>query len=311
DDSGGFEAFGVVDDVPATAPAPAEMVGLDTPPPPGSAPAPNLQRATDLPAIPDQTRLTGPFQAQPRLEQAAPQTANATPVAMSPAATQAPLAASVAASVPPLGLTAAELELYNNSLEGPREGRFVRFVGQLMLLTIIGVLGFSLFVLYRNDWNVDFSNLDTMFNRAMGHATPPAQKSLLEQLEPSRPSLALAKFANGNKVLTASGVVRNSNMTAVRYLHVSAQLLEGKRIVARAEAPAGNSFTPGELATHDKGSLYDLTNPAGKNGRNTKIAPQRSVDYMVVFTDVPEDFKVGGKYTVKVKVSKAERYEGP
>lgn len=196
-------------------------------------------------------------------------------------------------------------------LETPREGRFVRFVGKLMLLTVFGALGFGLFVLYRNDWQVDFSNLDRMLDRALGNApVTQATGAVTEGLEVSRPVVAKAQFIDGKKVITATGVVRNTGALSKRFIVVRAEIRRGVQVMVMAKAPAGNVFPPEELATLDKESLYSLTNPAGKNGRNAKVAPQQSVEYMVVFTEFPEDFSLD-RYQVVAKVDTAELYRGP
>ena len=224
-----------------------------------------------------------------------------------PAATPAPAYPQQAAPIP--GYQDPSIDIYG--LETPGEGRFVRFVGKLMLLTVFGALGFGLFVLYRNDWQLDFSNLDRMLDRALGNApVTQATGAVTEGLEVSRPVVAKAQFIDGKKVITATGVVRNTGALSKRFIVVRAEIRRGVQVMVMAKAPAGNLFPPEEIATLDKESLYSLTNPAGKNGRNAKVAPQQSVEYMVVFTEFPEDFSLD-RYQVVAKVDTAELYRGP
>ncbi|MBW2730936.1 MAG: hypothetical protein JRH20_01000 [Deltaproteobacteria bacterium] len=193
----------------------------------------------------------------------------------------------------------------------PRQSRAVKAVGILMLLSITLTLAFGLFVLFRNDWTLDFSNLDRMVEHAFG-GTPiaPPRDTLDEQLSLSKPALTRYQFLDGTPALAASGVVRNLRGETKRYVYVRAELRKGRQIVSRARAPAGNVFTRDEFATLDKESLYSTSNPAGKNGRNTKIPVGASVGYMVVFTAVPPDYSPG-KYDVVAHIDSVESYEAP
>lgn len=314
----GFEAFGQVEAPPSsTAPAPA-------------APAPAVVDASRVPTMPEQD--ISAFASPATAGAAPPQQAAASAQPMAQAGmVQGAYAPQPTGAMPPPGYAppgygqpgwgpgAAPPQQMGPgyAMPGmadpydlqPRESRAVRVIGMSMLLLITLALAFGLFVLARNDWRLDFSNLDRMLERALGGDAPTATRdSPREQLSVSEPALARHQFLDGSKVLAATGVVRNLRGAAKRYVYVRAELRQGDLIVASARAPAGNVFTRDELATMDKESLYSLSNPAGKSGRNAKIAVGGSVEYMVVFTKLPHDY-APSKYKVVTRVDSVEAHE--
>lgn len=194
-------------------------------------------------------------------------------------------------------------------LSDPRAGSVARGIGLVVSVVVFGSIVFGLFVLSRNDWSLDPSRLDIMLDRALHGTSDPLPRELAN-LETSQPIVDLTKLADDRPVVTAEGVVKNTGSTVRRFIYLRAEIRQRDRVIASAEAPAGNLFRRAELGRLTKTTLASLINPAGRQGRNAKVEPGESVAYMVVFTDLPAGF-VLAEHEVVARVSKAELNEGP
>jgi hypothetical protein len=181
-----------------------------------------------------------------------------------------------------------------------------------MTIVLVAGIGFSFFVLYKNDWSLDLANVGVMVDRAFGGGTSRASgDETLRGLEVSVPIVSEAELSDGTRVLTAEGLVKNNDTRARKFIYVRASLKDGHdRTVARAEAPAGNVFSKTRLAQLSPTKLRSSMNPAGRDGRNAKLEPGETVAYMVVFTAVPHDYSAT-EHEVEATVSEAELYAGP
>lgn len=223
-----------------------------------------------------------------------------------PAAIPAP----AAARLPPIGdhdpTLAQDFRRFQPA--HPLQSKPVRVLSMLVTLVVFSCIGFALFVLYQNDWSFDLSNFDKMLSRALGEpaeALPPE----IDKLEVSLPIADLTRLAGGEPVVTAEGVIKNVGTKTRRFIYVRAQIKRGSRVVASAEAPAGNLFKRAELAQLTRKQLHASLNPAGQQGRNARIEPGESVAYMVVIWDLPPDFLLS-EHEIVADVSQAEIYEG-
>ena len=104
--------------------------------------------------------------------------------------------------------------------------------------------------------------------------------------------------------------MKNNDTRSRRYVYVRARLLRHGREVAAVEAPAGNLFTPEELAGLDRLGVQGRITPAGSDGRNLRLEPGQNLEYMVVMTRLPADYSPD-RYSVTVEVSQAELRDGP
>ena len=185
--------------------------------------------------------------------------------------------------------------------------RGMKIFGVFMsLVLILGTL-FFLFVLYQNSWSLDLANFGSMVARAFGGSAKPSSGSdKLRGLDITSPIVAEARLSSGERVVTAEGAIKNDDTRMRRYLYVRASILDNHgRRVASVESPAGNMFSKEELSTLSRTQLNSHVNPAGKDGRNAKIAPGDNVAYMVVITEVPADFS-RTKYRVIAEISQAD-----
>jgi hypothetical protein len=176
----------------------------------------------------------------------------------------------------------------------------------MSLVLVLGML-FFLFVLYQNNWSLDLANFGSMVSRAFGGSARPSPASdKLRGLDITSPIVAEARLASGERVVTAEGAIKNDDTRLRKYIYVRASLLDSHgRRVAGGEAPAGNMFSKEELGRLSKTQLTSHVNPAGKDGRNAKIAPGDNVAYMVVITEVPADYS-RTKYRVTAEISNAD-----
>jgi hypothetical protein len=196
-------------------------------------------------------------------------------------------------------------------LPAPQAGRTARAFGLLMTVAIGLFLLFGLFVLARNDWSLDLSNVGLMLDRALGRSPRGGQVAdALRGIELSTPHVAQARLLGGEIVLTAQGVVKNQDTRPRRYIYVRARLLKHGREVKQAEAPAGNLFSPELLATLDRKALQGKMNPGGRDRRNLHLEPGQNLEYMVVMFGLPPDYSPD-RYAVTAEVSQAELPEGP
>lgn len=188
----------------------------------------------------------------------------------------------------------------------------MRVFGLFLTLALVGVMGFFLFVLYKNNWSLDVADFGGMVDRAFGsEKTKQYVRDELRGLEVDRPIVGEAKLVTGDRVLTVEGVVRNTDTRTRRFIYVRAIVEDNHgRKVTSVEAPAGNVFSKEQLAKVTKAKLSAQLNPAGRDGRNAKLESGQSIAYMVVVTSVPHDYSPT-KYTSRTEVSQAELYDAP
>lgn len=196
--------------------------------------------------------------------------------------------------------------LQNYDLAPPRESAAVQTIGKIMFFSIIALLLFGLFVLIRNDWTLDFQNLDKMMNRAFGGQ----KEESTQEFEISSPSLEEVILADKKKALVAKGLLKNLSSKTKRYIYVQATLFEGSLPLNIQSTPAGNLFSKEELKKLTFVQLNSRINPAGRNGRNAKLLPQASIDYMIAFPLQDKTFNPN-KHRVTIKILSSETYQGP
>lgn len=191
----------------------------------------------------------------------------------------------------------------------PQTGRTAKAIGLIITSLVFASLVLLLFVLHKNDWSVDPSNIDKMLDRAFGDA-PPQLPPELAQLEVTQPIVDKVKLADGTAVVTAEGVLKNVGTITRRFVHVRAMVKRGSRTVGTAEAPAGNLFQRADLIKMTYKQIETAINPAGQQGRNALLKPGESIAYMVVIPDITEPFDPS-THVVQVKVLRAEIAPSP
>lgn len=195
----------------------------------------------------------------------------------------------------------------NAYLEHYDDGKGGRIAGMLITLLLVVLTGFTIFVLARNNWSLDLSNLGRMLSQAFtSDADKEANRPVeLRGLEVTQPVVRKTLLKDNREALTATGLVNNKGTSAKRYVYVRASLMEGRHTRSTAEAPADNVFKDVQLRELSSARLPSKLNPGGFLGRNGRIGPGQSVAYMVVLTDVPKDYNLDD-YQVKASISRAE-----
>jgi hypothetical protein len=184
-------------------------------------------------------------------------------------------------------------------------GRALRVLGMLISISIFACIVLALFVMARNDWSFDLSNLDRMLAHAFSGEAIEELPPEIAQLEVSSPIAELTQLKDNVPVVTAEGVVKNVGTRTRRFIYLRASVKRNRHVIAIEEAPAGNLFSRAELAQLTKRRLQASLNPAGRQGRNARVAPGESVAYMVVITGLPNGFDLS-QHRVVAEVSQAE-----
>jgi|GEM_PF-4389321 hypothetical protein len=218
-----------------------------------------------------------------------------------PTPTPAPTSASVSA---PGATDYAAADAYLAQYD---EGKSGRIAGMLITVLLVVFTAFAVFVLARNNWSLDLSNLDRMLARAFASDEEIESNRPIEMrgLEVTKPVVRRTLLKDQRPVLTATGLVHNKGTSAKRYIYVRASLMEGRHTRATGEAPADNVFKDAQLRELSSARLPSKLNPGGFLGRNGKIGPGQSVAYMVVLTNIPRDYNIED-FQVKASISRAE-----
>lgn len=104
------------------------------------------------------------------------------------------------------------------------------------------------------------------------------------------------KFIENQKqgrLFVISGKVTNHYPRARGMIRVKADIITPGPVVAQTQTVScGNMLTDEELATLDLETIMkQLANPSGANNSNLKIEPGKSVPYMIVFSNLPENLE--------------------
>jgi hypothetical protein len=184
-------------------------------------------------------------------------------------------------------------------------GRALRVLGMLISISIFACIVLALFVMARNGLVIrPIESGQDAGTRLQwrGDRRAAARDCAARSLEPHR----RANPAKGQRpVVTAEGVVKNVGTRTRRFIYLRASVKRNRHVIAIEEAPAGNLFSRAELAQLTKRRLQASLNPAGRQGRNARVAPGESVAYMVVITGLPNGFDLS-QHRVVAEVSQAE-----
>lgn len=193
----------------------------------------------------------------------------------------------------------------------PTENKGMKVVGLFMsLMLLLGSFSF-LYILYQNDWSLDFANFGAMVDRALGKNPHQQLEPVMQGLEVSPPTVTETDLATGERVLVVQGNVTNKSERARKYIYVKALIKDRHgRTMGSEEAPADNIFTKEQLAKFSKTQFVAHFNPAGQQKRNMKLDPGQSIPYMVVLTTLPADYSAE-KYLITTELSQVEFFLEP
>ncbi len=97
--------------------------------------------------------------------------------------------------------------------------------------------------------------------------------------------------SNGRQLFVIGGVVYNDYSAARRFILVRGTILNDKgEVVRKQEAYAGNTFTDEALRNASPGDVATaMKNRPGQDDANTNIPPTKSVPFMILFENLPEN----------------------
>ncbi len=167
-----------------------------------------------------------------------------------------------------------------------------------LLIFIVSIL--FTFVLYKNNWNLDFNNFPNMIKVAMGNSMlvnkekdkKIIHKSLRDQffIDAKKIKTKLFKFSKKRRskkyVFVVSGEIKNidtkrKSLTTVR---VKVNNILNKRTILEKRVYAGNLFTKREILKAKNEETLDAEYlQSGKNGSNWGVLSNNTVPFMVVF----------------------------
>lgn len=102
---------------------------------------------------------------------------------------------------------------------------------------------------------------------------------------------SFVEAANGRQLFVIGGSVNNDYSTARRFILVRGTILNDKgEVVRKQEAYAGNTFTDDALRNAGPADVSAaMKNRPGKDDANTNILPGKSVPFMILFENLPEN----------------------
>ena len=169
-----------------------------------------------------------------------------------------------------------------------------------IIIFIISIL--FAFVLYKNNWALDFNNLPKMINIAFNNSPSSKQsvkavaknqnKSLKEQffIDTKKIKTKLFKFSRRKHdkryIFIVSGEIKNidSQKKSLTTIKVKVNSMLNKKTILQKRVYAGNTFTKKEIMKAKKEEVLDAEYlQSGKNGSNWGVLPNKTIPFMVVF----------------------------
>ena len=169
-----------------------------------------------------------------------------------------------------------------------------------IIIFIISIL--FAFVLYKNNWALDFNNLPKMINIAFNNSPSSKQsvkgtvkeqnKSLKEQffIDTKKIKTKLFKFSKRKHdkryIFIVSGEIKNidSQKKSLTTIKVKVNSMLDKKTILQKRVYAGNTFTKKEIMKAKKEEVLDAEYlQSGKNGSNWGVLPNKTIPFMVVF----------------------------
>jgi len=160
----------------------------------------------------------------------------------------------------------------------------------LVLLLILALLGAAGYLLpkYTNIKLPDLSSIP-FIGEFLGSQAP-------EAIVPVEASLQGDWVQNkqAGRLYTIQGQVKNAYAGARSYIRVTGRVYaNGRKFQQAAKAYCGNILTAEELATLSPADIQKkLSNRSGLNNSNVKVAPGKTVPFLVVFSELPPEIEL-------------------
>lgn len=183
-------------------------------------------------------------------------------------------------------------------------GRKKRISAPIMILLILGLLGGGAYggYMYLKSSGTTIPYLEFLTGPPETTTVEPGNVhiTVLEQDISTR----FVENAAAGRLFVIEGKVRNDYPAARNFIEVKGALYatDGNS-VSQNTVFCGNIFTDSELQTADKATIDTrLRNKFGDQRSNFQVTPSKVLPFMVVFSDLPQDF---GEYSVQVVSSSA------
>jgi hypothetical protein len=173
---------------------------------------------------------------------------------------------------------------------------FLKFI----FFIIFVLLGVFAFVLYKNNWQVNFDKLPEMvkvaFNGGSLENSTPIKKNKVKSLkdqffiDSKKIKTDLIKISNRGKnkkyAVVVSGELKNTDDTkkSLTTVNVKIDSILDKKTILEKRVYAGNIFTANEIIKAKTSENLDAEYlQSGKNGSNWAVLPGKTTPFMVVF----------------------------
>lgn len=171
-------------------------------------------------------------------------------------------------------------------------------LGKIVFGVFVAVVGFLVFVAFRNSWDLSLSELPEQVAFAVsGEAIDEVPESA-ENIEVTVISKKVISSAHGT-YLSVAGEVINNNPGRRSQVIIRGKLYDSKgKIRGEARMPCGRAVDDKAIKKTVIGGIQNHFNDEGTI-HNCQIGPNDSKLFQVVFEDVPDDYDAG--FEVKVK----------
>ncbi len=208
-------------------------------------------------------------------------------------------------------------------LERPKKGGWLKRILILIILLVIllGLAFGAMVFLKRKDIHLDKSFLKIDLYEVVPFlkpaAGPPSEKAApKEGVDPGNARIHMegveGRFLDSpqaGRMFLITGRVKNAYGEPVSHIKLCGFLhTQTERKAAEAEAYAGNVLGDEELKSLAKDVISSLLlQPGGKDQINVGVTPGKSIDFMIVFFDLPQNL---AEYTIEVVSSQKARSAG-
>jgi predicted Zn finger-like uncharacterized protein len=264
-----------------------------------SGPTQQPEPATPAPAAPEAPAPAAPEAPPPETPAASPEPPPATPVAAAPVpAAPSATAPGPRASAPSVGEiyntssawemeAPLELDGYAMSADAPSSGQYV---GKLMTAIFILVVGFFVFVAYRNGWSLSIPDFGEQVAFAFSGEVLEELPDEVSDISATLVERKVVIADDKTTYLAVKGEVFNNATTPRAQIILRGRLVDGAGdIRGEVRAPCGKVIDEETIKITAKGAMAGHFRPGGQL-YNCTLKSDGSTVFQLVFEDLPADY---------------------